>query len=290
MKILILGVSGMLGHKLYEILSKDPCFDVYGTLRHNPDYSIKNGLFKSDKILYPINVLELNKLKGVICNISPAIVINCVGIVKNVNKKNNLLDLIELNALFPHQLLKICYENHTKLIHISTDGVFSGKKGMYKECDNADAFEYYGRTKYLGEVDYGNALTIRTSIIGEEIKRSSGFYEWIISMNNKDVIGYKKSIFSGFTTIRFSQILKWIIREHIDLFGLYHISSTPISKFDLITKLKEHLHLNISIIPDYNVKIDRCLDCNEFINITDFEPPTWDEMIHEFVNDIEISE
>ncbi len=285
MKILVLGAGGMLGHKLYRTLLQSDEFDVYGTLRAAPKQSEGWDRLQNEKILHPVDAMEMSSVRDAIGRIEPDAVINCIGVVIKLVEDQNPSPTIQVNALFPHQLHEICRQYDSKLIHISTDCVFSGKKGMYTEADLADAHDLYGRSKLLGEVSYDNALTIRTSLIGSELGRSHGLLEWFFNQRGKTIEGYARAIFSGFTTIRMAHVLMWILKEHPSLTGLYHVSSSPISKLDLLTKIRDALGLNIVIKPNHYFVIDRSLDCGEFIKETHFDPLSWDEMIAEFTYD-----
>ena len=173
------------------------------------------------------------------------------------------------------------------MIHISTDCVFSGKKGNYLESDQSDAEDLYGRSKFLGEVAYPpHSITLRTSIIGRELKTRLGLIEWFLSQKDKDTIrGYKRAIFTGFTTDELSRIIMNKVIPNPELTGLYHVSSDPINKYDLLQIANQAFDRNINILPDEDFFMDRSLDSTRFRQITGYQPPSWLEMIQEMAKD-----
>ncbi|MBU1121796.1 MAG: SDR family oxidoreductase, partial [Candidatus Omnitrophica bacterium] len=222
---------------------------------------------------------------SVINKVTPQIIINCIGLIKQSLKNDNPLKSIELNALFPHKLAQVCDSNNIKLIHISTDCIFLGNKGYYNEDDASDVVDLYGKTKSLGEISYGNSLTIRTSMIGHELNSQRGLLEWFLSQEEGKVKGYTKAVFSGFTTLALCGILKDIIDNYSDLRGIYHISSEPIDKFNLVSLIKKVYKANIDIEPYNGFVCDRSLDSTRFRNITNFKPSLWEDMIIDMYND-----
>lgn len=283
MKVLILGSAGMLGHKLYQVLT--PIFDVTGTTRGSYSDISNYDFFQQSRIVPNVDALEMSRLEKVIEEISPHVLINSIGIVKSLEKKKGVLLNIWLNSLLPHQLYQICQAKRIRLIHISTDCVFSGTKGDYREDDPSDAEDIYGKTKYLGEVNGAGALTIRTSLIGRELASTNNLLEWFLANQGGRVQGFTNAIFSGFPTIHLSSIIADIITEHQNLSGVYHISSEPISKFKLLTLVKKAMELNIEIeeYPDFHC--DRSLDSTLYRKETGFTPPSWEEMVDELAED-----
>ena len=209
MKILIFGATGMLGHKLMQVLSRE--HTVTGTVRRNASVLAGHPVFSKMDILGNISADNLETIHTAIDKVNPDVIINCIGIVKQLPAAQDPLQSIAINALFPHQLAQICRQKNIRLIHMSTDCVFSGRKGYYSEKDPSDAEDLYGKTKYLGEVDYPGCLTIRTSIIGRELDTSHGLIEWFMSQEGKKVSGYKNAVFSGLTTLALSEIIAKII-------------------------------------------------------------------------------
>lgn len=282
MRILIFGVTGMLGHAIW--LNLRNIYETFGTIRGDlEELSRRCPLFnkKDKKIIEKNDVLSESDLQRALDIAKPDVVVNCVGIVKQLQDAKYPIPSISINALFPHKLAEMCAKRNARLIHISTDCVFSGKKGNYGESDVSDASDLYGRTKYLGEVVGKNCLTIRTSIVGRQLTGTSGLFEWFLSRKGK-VHGYQKAIFSGLTTYTLAEIIRITIKDYPTMDGLYHISSKPINKYDLLKRLKTTLNIDIEIIPDDSIVIDRSLDSTKFRELTHIEIPTWDTMIRDF--------
>lgn len=278
-KTLILGVSGMLGNILYRTFQNNLDIKIFGTLRKNIFFydEIKSNLL--DSIYTNVDANLISDIESLIAKIKPNVVINCIGIIKQLATAKDPIDSITVNALFPHQLAQLCQKHNAKLIQISTDCVFSGNKGNYTEQDNPDPVDLYGRTKLLGEVIAPNCLTIRTSIIGRELHSQNSLVEWFLSQKGKTVKGYDRAIYTGFTTIALAQILEKIIVEHPHLEGLWHISSDPITKYQLLNMMNQAFNLGITIEKDESFICDRSLNSQKFRDFTGFTPPSWEEMI-----------
>jgi len=205
--------------------------------------------------------------------------------VKSLEENAGILNNIAVNALFPHRLYELCRERGARLLHLSTDCVFSGSKGNYREDDPSDAADIYGRTKFLGEVTGEGALTLRTSFIGRELQTQNGLVEWFLSNRGGSVNGYTFAIFSGFTTVRLAAIISDIIARHRGLSGVYHVASQPLSKYDLLKRINETLGLGITVKPYPDFRCERSLDGSLFNKQTGFSPPSWDTMMAEFRED-----
>jgi dTDP-4-dehydrorhamnose reductase len=283
MKILILGGSGMLGHKLFQTLKQE--FDVFATLRSDWNSYQKFNIFDKDRIFENIEAENYEKIYEIVKNLKPEVIVNAVGIIKQLESSKNVIKTLTVNSIFPHRLSELAEEFNARLICISTDCVFSGEKGNYKEEDIPDASDLYGKSKNLGEVTAENCLTIRTSIIGRELQTSHSLVEWFLSNAGKKIKGYKTAVFSGFPTIVLAEILADVITKHKDLNGLYHVSSEPVNKFDLLELIKKAYQIPVEIEPSDEVKIDRSLDSARFRNATGFEPKSWKEMIDIMAND-----
>ncbi len=243
MKILIIGGSGMLGHKLVQVLSGN--FDVWTTIRAKSNIFDEFKIFDRVRTYENINVENIDEIEKIITTIEPDVVINAVGIIKQSAASKDIVQTLTINSIFPHRLAEITKKYDARLISFSTDCVFSGKKGNYKEEDLADAVDLYGRSKNLGEVMANNCLTLRTSIIGRELFSAKSLVEWFLSNRGKQVKGYVNAIFSGFPTIVISEIIADLIVKHKNLQGLYHLSSEPINKFDLLNLLKREYKIYI---------------------------------------------
>ena len=278
MTVLILGGSGMLGHKLW--LTFRDRFNAYVTLRQPfAEYAHLN-IFDPKKSFDLVDVKSNENLLRVLEKTKPNVIINCIGIVKQVPAAKDPILSIKINSLLPHELEKMAKTYGAKLIHISTDCIFEGGKGNYTEEEPSRADDLYGLTKLLGEVSAPPTLTLRTSIVGRELLRRFGLLEWFLSRRRgQKVSGYTKAIFSGFTTQVLAETLAWIIRSHRDLTGIYHLSSFPISKYELLKKLQKTFNLDIEFAPFDDFNCDRSLNGNRFNSATGFTPPSWDEMI-----------
>lgn len=283
MKVIILGSNGMLGHKMMQILSQ--CHEVIGTVRGEAsDYSHHQILSKFT-IIGNINANKIVTIQNAIETINPDVIINCIGIVKQLPEAQDPLKSIAINALFPHQVAQCCRKGKIRFIHMSTDCIFSGKTGNYSEDDTPDADDLYGRTKYLGEVTYPGCLTIRTSIIGRELGTKHGLVEWFLSQEGGVVKGFTSAIFSGLTTEMLAKIISSLLLNYPDLHGVYHIASDPVSKHDLLTRIQKTYQIPITIEPDNTVIIDRSLDAKKFRNETKIQIPSWDTMIEKMYQD-----
>ena len=274
---MVIGITGMLGSTLLRHLVLDKSFDIYGTSRNALPLEIHKHL--KYKHIANIDVLDEVKLFHSIKGIQPDIIINCAGIIKQLNHLNDPLEILPINSLFPHKLNKHCISNNIKLIHISTDCVFSGKKGNYSEKDISDAEDLYGKSKYIGELNNKTSLTIRTSIIGHEIDTKLSLLEWFLSQTD-EIEGYRKAIFSGLTTLELSNVISKIIKNHPNLVGLYNVASEPISKYELLNLIAEIYSKEIKIIPVDNPEIDRSLNPKKFIDETGIRILSWHNMIN----------
>lgn len=278
-KILILGANGMLGSELAFFLYKKKNLKIYLTVRKR-DLIKKLKFYKKCMVFDKIdlnNKLSINKL---IKEVKPNQVINCIGIVKQNLKNKSYKDLFKINSILPRYLSHLSEKYNFRLIHFSTDCVFSGKLGNYSENHFPDANDDYGISKYLGEELLPKNLVIRTSIIGHEHGSKKSLLEWFLNQKKK-VFGFKKAIFSGFTTYEIAKILYKYILNKNNISGLIHISSKPISKYDLLSIIKKVYKKNIKIISDEKVIVDRSLNSDKFKKITKFKPKSWEKMIKE---------
>ena len=283
MNILILGASGMLGHKLMQIFSEK--YDVLGTVRKTGSAYGSHPILGQMSLQGNIRADDLQKIRDTFQVFKPDVVINCIGVVKQLQAAQDPISSIKINSLFPHQIAKICQESNVRLIHMSTDCVFSGKRGNYTENDPSDAEDLYGKTKYLGEVDYQGCITLRTSIIGRELGTSHGLLEWFLNQQGKTVPGYTKAIFCGFTTTALAKIIETIILVHPEMHGVWHVASDPISKYDLLTLINDIFCLGITILPNDTVICDRSLNGSRFRQYTNINIPSWSTMIEQIHDD-----
>lgn len=286
MKILILGGSGMLGHKLWINLRQE--HEVWVTVRQTSSPFPERPEFPVNYVRTDVDASNFDQVTRALASIQPDLVINCIGLIKQMGHlARDPVISISLNALLPHRISLICRAAKIRMIHISTDCVFSGKKGNYLESDQSDAEDLYGRSKFLGEVAYPpHSITLRTSIIGRELKTHLGLIEWFLSQKDGDTIhGYKRAIFTGFTTDELSRVIMNEVIPHPELTGLYHVSSDPINKFDLLQMTNQAFGKKINILPDEDFFMDRSLDSTRFRQATGYQPPSWAEMIQEMTQD-----
>ncbi|MBN3002635.1 SDR family oxidoreductase [Chromobacterium alkanivorans] len=276
-RIVILGVSGMLGNAVYRLLSQSGVYEVFGTVRSMGAISAFSDELKLN-VTQGVDVENFDHLLSVLSSHKPDVVINCIGLVKQLAASNNPLDALPINAIFPHRLANICSAVGARLIHLSTDCVFSGKKGDYVEADFPDAYDLYGRSKLIGEVDYQNAITLRTSIIGHELNGNRSLIDWFLSQEGS-ILGYKNAIFSGLPTVEIARIIRDFVIPNRELRGVYHVSAEPINKFDLLTLVAKIYGKEIEIKEDISLSINRSLNSIRFRNATGFEPLEWPEMI-----------
>jgi dTDP-4-dehydrorhamnose reductase len=276
----------MLGHKAAQVLSQR--FDVYATFRdpqglwrHFPMYA--NAA--PERLIAGVNAQDFHSVVRALGMARPDVVINCIGIIKQLKAASDPVTSLTINALFPHQLADLCGAAGARLFHVSTDCVFSGRKGHYTEADLTDAEDLYGRSKLLGELDRPGCLTLRTSIIGREFTRQTGLLEWFLSQRGRSVRGYKNAIYTGFPTQVLARILGDLIVVHPALAGLYQVASPAISKYDLLVKLRAAMNLAIEIEPYDDPPCDRSLSAARFVAATGYRIPTWNEMVAELAAD-----
>lgn len=283
MRALILGAGGMLGHKLMQLLSIK--HEVTGTVRGSTESYERFGIFEIDRLIGGVEVNDFDNVIKIVSQVRPQFVINCVGIIKQLETAKDPLTSISINSLFPHKLANLCRACQIQLIHISTDCVFSGHKGKYQESDISDAEDLYGRSKFLGEVNGENCLTLRTSIIGRELQSNYGLLEWFLRKGLDRVQGYKGAIYTGLTTIELAHVIQLIMEIRPELTGVYHVSSNPINKYDLLCLIWKVFSLSTEILPVEEPKIDRSLDSSRFRREMNYTPPEWPEMITAMVED-----
>ncbi len=285
-RVLILGGAGMLGHKMYQQLgSRFP--DTYCTVRGEPgsDLLHRVELLQHDTVITGVDVTDSDRLTALFGELEPDVVVNCVGVIKQRAEAQDAIQSITVNSLLPHQLAATCETIDARLIHFSTDCVFSGARGAYREADPSDARDLYGRSKYLGEVVGAAALTLRTSIIGRELSHHASLLEWFLGQTGRAVKGYRRALFAGLTTNRMAHLVGDLIAHHPDLNGMYHVAGPWISKHDLLIQIRDAFGLSIEIEPDDDVVIDRTLVADRFAAATGYSPPSWEEMVKELAND-----
>lgn len=267
----------MLGHKLVQVLGRR--FEVWTTIRTSFTDAERYGIFDRERTIAEVDVLSDEALKAALSATQPDVVINAVGVIKQAPEAKDPVTTLRINTLFPLRLASMVSERGSRFISVSTDCVFTGRKGNYSESDEPDARDLYGLSKLLGEVKAGNCLTLRTSMIGRELNSQNSLVEWFLSNRSGRVDGWTKAIYSGFPTLELAKIIGDIIEFSPDLRGMYHVSSDPVSKFDLLQLLDDAYGAGVEIAPSEKVVIDRSLDSAVFREITGYAPPTWAEMV-----------
>jgi dTDP-4-dehydrorhamnose reductase len=279
MRVLVLGASGMLGHKALEVFGRT--FETWGTLR-DPSSSREGA--DREAIILGVRAEVPETVADAVARVRPDVVVNCIGVVKQLPEATAAIPSITTNALFPHQIAEITAAADTRLIQISTDCVFSGRRGRYSESDEPDPVDLYGQTKLLGETNYDHTLTVRTSIIGRELTGAHGLLEWFLAQTGT-IRGYTRAIFSGLTTCALSETLARVMTDHPELRGTWHIAGDPIAKYDLLQELARVYGHDVNIEQDASVKIDRSLDDTRFRAATQIPRPSWTEMLDRLAGD-----
>jgi dTDP-4-dehydrorhamnose reductase len=277
MKVLVIGASGMIGSTVLRVLSESKDLVVSGTVRNA---SVKR-FFTSEmasRLIADVDVEHPDALVKVLDDVRPDVVINCAGLTKHKPEADDPLVSIPINTLMPHRLAGLCKLAGARLVHVSTDCVFSGEKGGYTEADFADARDVYGKSKALGELVYPHTITLRTSTIGHELQSKYGLLDWFLSQETR-CNGYARAIFSGLPTVIFAQVIRDVVIPHKQLSGLYHVAAKPINKFNLLKLIADVYGKSIDIVPDDKLVIDRSLDAERFRSATGYVAPEWEEMI-----------
>lgn len=284
MRVLILGVSGLIGHKLLQELSRD--FEVYATLHKSKSDYGDLPLFSNKNIIEKIDVLDFEVLKGTLFAINPDVILNCVGITKRKINLDNLIDVLNVNSVFPHKLANWAKENKKRVIHFSTDCVFDGKIGNYNEASLTTAEDLYGRTKALGEINYSHTLTIRSSFIGQELFDKTELLDWFLSQKGKTINGFKKVLYSGVSTRFMAAVVKDILFNFPNLSGLYQLApENPISKYELLSIAKDAFNIAVNINADEKHVHLPTLDGSKLRNAIHLKTPSWKEMMSDLALD-----
>lgn len=282
MRILVLGASGMLGNAMLRVMSAQEAWSVFGTVRGADP--VLHAAAPRAVLISGVHADQPDSLLAAFARARPDLVINCVGLVKQLSNAEDPLVAVPINTLLPHRLARLCEVAGARLVHVSTDCVFSGKQGNYVESDLADAQDVYGRSKLLGEVDYPNAVTLRTSIIGHELRSTHGLVDWFLSQQEW-VKGYTAAVFSGLPTCELARVVRDFVIPHDGLRGVYHVAAEPISKYDLLQLVNQAYGKALEIEPDDRVKIYRSLNAERFREATGYVAPAWSELVarmHDF--------
>jgi dTDP-4-dehydrorhamnose reductase len=277
MKVLVVGASGMIGSTVLRVLSEKKEWQVFGSVR---DASVKRFFPVSigERLIENVDVEQQHSLVKVLEQVRPDAVVNCAGLTKHKPDAEDPQISIPINTLMPHRLAGLCKLAGARLIHVSTDCVFSGEKGRYSEDDFTDARDVYGKSKALGELGYPHTVTLRTSTIGHELRSTFGLLDWFLSQEGS-CKGYTRAIFSGLPTVVFAQVVRDVVIPHAELSGLYHVAAKPIDKFSLLKLIADVYGKSINIVPDEKLVIDRSLDAKRFQSATGYVAPEWPELI-----------
>jgi dTDP-4-dehydrorhamnose reductase len=286
-RLLVLGGSGMLGHKIFQRLQRD-FSDTYCTLRGEAAAGSFDGipLFETERVLWGVDVLRTDAFHALLRRLRPDVIVNCIGVIKQRSAAKDAIPNIRINALLPHELAELCAEWHGRLIHFSTDCVFNGRCGSYREDDQSDAEDLYGRSKFLGEVSVPNAVTLRTSIVGHELTEHRSLLDWFLSQKKGATVrGFRRVIYSGITTNEMANVVTMIIRDLPGLSGLFQVAAEPITKYDLLALVRKAYGLDVTLEPDDRELSDRSMNGEKFRDATGWRAPSWPEMIRELAAD-----
>lgn len=276
MKVAVLGASGMIGSAMLRVLAEEPAWTVVGTVRADSDRRYFAESVAS-RMISGVDLASEDVLVRFFSDVRPEVVVNCAGLTKHLPAGNNPLSAVLINSLLPHRLAALSALTGARLIHISTDCVFSGATGGYRETDPADATDVYGRSKSLGEVSGPGLITLRTSTIGHELHTKHGLLEWFLSQTA--CRGYSRAVFSGLPSVVFARIVRDVVIPDESLSGLYHVAGEPIAKADLLHMLAQAYGVDIDVVPDDSVVINRSLDASLFEKMTGYRAPSWPELI-----------
>ncbi|MER9318522.1 SDR family oxidoreductase [Mesorhizobium sp. M0659] len=283
LKVLVLGASGMLGNAVFRFFLSSPGYRAFGSTRSQSHHRLFAEETRGNLVTLP-DAENHDALAKLFAEVGPDVVVNCIGLVKQLSSASDPLAAIPINSIFPHRVARLCQIAGARLVHVSTDCVFDGADGSYSENSRPNAYDLYGKSKLLGEVDYVNAVTLRTSIIGRELGSAHSLIDWFLAQEGT-VRGFTRAIFSGLPTVELARIIRDFVVPRPDLRGLYHVSAQAISKYDLLRLVAEIYAKQIRIEPDEGLSIDRSLNSSRFRQATGYDPPEWPELIramHEF--------
>lgn len=269
----------MFGHAAFRVLSEDRALQVWGTVRAEGARAHFSEA-ERNRLVTGVDANDFPTMVRAFSIARPDVVVNAVGVVKQLSSAEDPLVAIPLNAVFPHLLSSLCSAASARLIHVSTDCVFSGRRGMYSEADLPDATDLYGRTKAMGELTQGrHAVTLRTSGIGRELGTRRGLVEWFLGSTG-EVKGYSKAMYSGLPWVEVSRVVRDVVIPKSDLNGLYQLVSAPISKLELLRLIGARAgKTDITILPDDAVAIDRTMDGSRFAAATGYVAAPWPDLI-----------
>lgn len=279
-----MGISGMIGHKMFQVLNKNFPQAVFATTRTHQKELSEILSIESPK-LFDLELTNQNQIQAVLEKVKPSVVINCTGITIRKLKTETPETVYAVNSVAPKIISFWCEQNNAKYIHFSTDCVFDGAKGSYSETDCPTATDLYGRSKYLGEIQSPSSLILRVPVIGRELFSKTELLEWFLSQKNKKISGYSEVYYSGMTTTRLAEEVTHLIKNFPELRGLYHISTEKISKYDLLVQLNQVFKNQTEITKDSSRKSDKSLACDKYMAKTKFTKPSWKQMLPEIYNE-----
>lgn len=287
MKILVFGAGGMIGHRVWLEAKSIWGDGVYGVLRKSLTEFEHYNIFNKN-IIDNFDISDWSKTENLLNEMNPDVIINAIGITLRKTEISNLDKVLEVNSLFPHKLLKWAQRNNSKVIHFSTDCVFNGLSGHYSESSNPSASDNYGRSKFLGEIVDHGGLTLRFSCIGRELQAHSELLDWFLSQKGKTIKGYDGAMYSGVTSHVVALEVCKVIKNHPELYGLYQISSDPISKYDLLCLAKNQFGIQVEIERFSDYKSDKTLVCDKYKQATGYSSKSWPEMLKDLFYDEQV--
>lgn len=273
-----MGANGMLGNAVLRFLAADSDFEVLGSVRSASAAAAVRERLPQVTLIGDVDAGDLVSLRRLFADVQPQVVINCIGVVKQLAGADDPAIAIPINAVLPHRLARLCEAHGARLIHISTDCVFSGNRGAYTEADEPDANDLYGRTKLMGEVDQPHAVTLRTSIIGHELQSVHGLVGWFTAQTGA-VKGFNRAIFSALPTVELARVIRQHVIPHPELHGTYHVGADAISKYEVLSLVAREYGSRASLLPDSNLVMDRSLVSDRFNRASGYRPPPWPELV-----------
>lgn len=286
-RVLILGGTGMLGHKVFQH-ARSRSSETWCTIRGRREESGLERLglgTPPERICERVDVMEWGVVRALLHDLRPDVVVNCVGIVKQRAEAKAAIPSIAVNALLPHRLADAIGGWNGRLVHISTDCVFSGRRGQYTEDDVPDPEDLYGRSKLLGEVTAGHAVTLRTSMIGRELREHRSLLDWLLQQNGRTIKGFRRAYFSGLTTNELARVICRVIEEHPGLTGLYQVTGETTTKYDLLNLIVRTFGLDIRVEPEDTFFCDRSLVGTRFRDATGYRCPSWTSLVADLYAD-----
>ncbi|MFG6468705.1 dTDP-4-dehydrorhamnose reductase family protein [Roseateles sp. BYS87W] len=277
-KLLVLGANGMLGHVVLRWFAAVPGCQVVGTVRSGAAAAELRRRVPQAELIDGFDAARLSSLRALFEQVRPDVVINCIGVVKQLAGADDPSQAIPINALLPHRLARLCEAHGARLVHISTDCVFSGNRGHYSETDDADAIDLYGRSKLMGEVVAPHAVTLRTSIIGHEMSSAHALLGWFLSQRGV-VPGYSNAIFSALPTVELARVIEKHVLARPELSGIHHVAGPTINKYELLRMVARVYGSDSQVEPVQTLVIDRSLNGERFQQLTGYVPPPWTELL-----------